>query len=196
MVIGITGFSGTGKTYFAKKLRRMISSAIIIQQDNYYKGCPNDRARDYNFDTLEAIDVEKLYSDILKLKNMKKVKVPKYDFETHKRIGYYLVKPREIILLEGHLIFLDERIRKLTDLLIFLDINVDLALVRRIKRDLKDRGRDVMEVINRYERFVARLHRDLELLKKESDIVIPYFRNNEKAIVVISAFIEKYRKEI
>jgi len=79
MIIGITGFSGAGKTYFAKKLRKMISSAVIIQQDNYYKGCPDDRAKDYNFDTLEAIDVEKLYSDVLNLKNMKKVKVLNHD---------------------------------------------------------------------------------------------------------------------
>jgi uridine kinase len=195
MIIGITGFSGSGKTYFSCKLEKAISSVVVIQQDNYYKGCSSNLAKDYNFDSLEAIDVEKLFNDIIELKRGKSIKIPKYDFKKHRRVGYYMVEPKDVILLEGHLIFLDEKIRKLTDLLVFLEVDVDLALVRRIKRDLTCRGRDVFEVIERYEKFVARVHQELNSLKKKSDLIIPYSKDNEKAVEIIATFV-KMKKRI
>jgi len=192
IVIGITGFSGSGKSYLAKIIENQYKNEVlIISQDNYYRGCFNTNPDEFNFDTLDAIDIDKLYEDITSLKKRICIGSPIYDFKRHVRVGYSELHPKKIILLEGHLIFLDSRIRNATDLLIYLDVDVDVALLRRIKRDILLRGRDLSEVINRYQKFVKDAHKKIECMKADCDIIIPHHKHNAKALDVILAYINK-----
>jgi len=171
-VIGITGLSGSGKTYLTEVIEKMYPNEIqTISQDMYYKGTTGN-ALDYNFDTLGAIEIRKLHSDISGLKANKTIQHPGYDFSTHKRTNYKLIYPKKIILLEGHLIFLDEEIRAMTDIMVYLKVERDLALIRRIKRDMKDRGRDLSEILMRYERDVYPINQQIESLKNKCGYVI------------------------
>ena len=192
MIIGVTGFSASGKTRFSKALREEINdSVLLLSQDSYYfpkiEGDPND----YNFDSLDALDLKKLNSDIELLKENKAIQLPLYDFVKHKRTGYNKVFPRETIILEGHLIFLKPEIRNLVDILIFIDLRDDLTLVRRLRRDIHSRGRKVEEVINRYERFVQLANNKISTLKEYSDLVVPNYTNMDKAIDVVASYINK-----
>jgi len=171
-VIGITGLSGSGKTYLTEGIEKLYPNEVqTISQDMYYKGTTGN-ALDYNFDTLSAIEIKKLHSDISGLKANETIQHPDYDFSTHKRTSYKLIYPKKIILLEGHLIFLDEEIRALTDIMVYLKVERDRALIRRIKRDMKDRGRDLSEILMRYERDVYPINQQIESLENKCDYVI------------------------
>jgi uridine kinase len=190
IVIGVTGFSGSGKTHLCESIKDLYPKQVqLIQQDNYYFGCEPEKADDYNFDQISALDIEKFCQDLRSLKQGKDVEMPLYDFKLHKRVSFLTVCPREILLLEGHLVFLEEKVRRMLDLLLFLDVEPVIALLRRIRRDITSRGRDIAEILNRYERFVIDSQKQTKKLMELSDLTVSYHNHNERALKVITAFI-------
>lgn len=154
-IIGIAGTTCSGKTTVSKeivsKCNKKGLKAIIISQDNYYNGGNEDT----NYDVPEAIDFDLLNQHLAALKSGKSVKMPCYDFSTHSRNGYKLVKPAAIIVLEGILIFANETTCSLLDNRVFIEADDNICLERRVKRDVEERGRSEEEVRNRYAKHVA-----------------------------------------
>jgi len=153
-LIGIVGGSGSGKTTFANELMSQCSGmeTIALSQDNYYKGLDGDAdPASYNFDLPEALDLDRMSEDLNCLKQGKAVCIPSYNFVTHRREakGIHLC-PAELVIIEGLFLFTSEKLRKLFDLKIFLDVPEATRLSRRIDRDVKGRGRSRDEVLWRF----------------------------------------------
>lgn len=165
VIIGIAGGSSSGKTYLAKKLNEE-----ILSMDDYFKGIKY--IKDGNFDKPSALDLNLLRKQLIKLRNNKNIKKPVYDFKTHSRIGYEIFKPSKVIILDG-LYALHKKIADLIDLKIFVDSSEKSRLERRIKRDVKFRGRTKESVIKQWNESVEKMFK-LYILptKKYADIVI------------------------
>ena len=192
IIIGISGGSCSGKTKFAQKLFNKISkNGLLLSQDSFYKGLNSEELKDvdnYNFDIPEAIDFE-LISDVINgLNNNRTVRIPIYDFKTHTRIGYKTQEPQniDILVIEGITIFCDQVLRELMDLKIFIDTDADIRIIRRIERDVKERGRTMDMVINRYKKFVKPSHdKYIETSKKYANIIIPKGADNFESLEFI-----------
>ncbi len=147
IVIGITGGSGSGKTTLAKKIQSYLGakSSIIIAQDSYYF----DQSKKFdgdggsvNFDHPSSLDFDLLAQHILQIKDSKAIQVPQYDFKTHSRLREALtVEPRDLVIVDGTLILSQKNIRENLDVSIFVDIPEDVRFLRRLRRDVKERGR-------------------------------------------------------
>ena len=190
MIIGITGFSGSGKTRLSRELREKLNeSALVISQDSYYSPSIEGNPDLYNFDSISALDIEKLLGDLVLLNEEKAIQLPQYDFVTHRRTGYNKVFPKKLIILEGHLIFTVPSIRDLVDILVYVDISSDLAFARRLKRDISNRGRSVEQVIDRHERFISGVNTSIASVKEFADIIVPNYTSMDKAIDILAAYI-------
>lgn len=192
ILIGITGGTGSGKTTVAKKIFRSINEEdiVIIQQDSYYKDQSHldfEERTKTNYDHPLAFDNHKLVEDLKKLLNNQPIEKPIYDFETHTRKKETIsVSPKEIIVLEGILILWEEALRELLDIKIFVDTDPDIRVIRRISRDIKDRGRTLDSVINQYMETVRPAHLQfIEPSKTYADIIIPEGGHNQVAIDLI-----------
>jgi len=189
IVIGITGGTGSGKSTVAKKVVRAINEKDIamVEQDSYYKDQSDmsleERVKT-NYDHPFAFDNKLLARHIKDLINRKSIEKPIYDFENHnRRKEKIIVEPKDIIIVEGILLLLDEEIRKLLDIKIFVDTDSDVRVIRRIQRDIKDRGRTLDSVIMQYMSTVRPAHLQfVEPTKKYADIIIPEGGFNEVAI--------------
>eukprot|EP00190_Bangiopsis_sp_CCMP1999_P002417 CAMPEP_0198732430 /NCGR_PEP_ID=MMETSP1475-20131203/35864_1 /TAXON_ID= ORGANISM="Unidentified sp., Strain CCMP1999" /NCGR_SAMPLE_ID=MMETSP1475 /ASSEMBLY_ACC=CAM_ASM_001111 /LENGTH=229 /DNA_ID=CAMNT_0044495543 /DNA_START=176 /DNA_END=863 /DNA_ORIENTATION=+ len=187
-VIGVAGASASGKTSICNKLMRALNhrQCMLLSMDNFYKGVPDDceDASEYNFDHPNAIDFRLMLKTLHKLVQKKRVRVPDYDFETHKRQrSSHLVGPADVIIVEGIYAFLDSKVRKLMNMRVFVHEDADTCLVRRIRRDVESRGRDIEEVLVQYERFVKPAYEDLiSPTKRYADIIIPRGRENDVAV--------------
>ena len=148
-VIIIYGVSGSGKTTCARMLNEMLCDSVIISQDSYYKGEKNNSIN--NFDIPSAIDFDLLRDHMNDLIKGKEVLTPKYDFSTHSRIGEEVVYPSEYIILEGTLLGADRKLMELASCRIFCDTDIDICLLRRIDRDIRERGRDIVSIFQQYE---------------------------------------------
>ncbi|WP_342747083.1 uridine kinase [Dethiosulfatibacter aminovorans] len=187
--IGITGGSGSGKTTVVKKIKTAIpsKSLTVIEQDSYYKDQSHlsfeERCKT-NYDHPLAFDNDLLIEHLKDLAKGKEIEKPVYDYETHNRKEETItVEPRDIIVLEGILIFYDERLRDLLDIKIFVDTDSDIRLVRRIIRDMNERGRSIDSVLNQYMQTVRPAHEQfIEPTKKYADIIIPEGGHNLVAI--------------
>jgi uridine kinase len=187
--IGITGGSGSGKTTVVKKIKTAIpsKSLTVIEQDSYYKDQSNlsfeERCKT-NYDHPFAFDNDLLIEHLKDLEIGKDIKKPVYDYEIHNRKEETIsVEPRDIIVLEGILIFYDERLRNLLDIKIFVDTDSDIRLVRRIIRDINDRGRSIDSILSQYMQTVRPAHEQfIEPTKKYADIIIPEGGHNLVAI--------------
>lgn len=189
LFIGITGGSGSGKTTIVNKIFSEVpeKSIAIIEQDSYYKDQSHlsyeERCKT-NYDHPFAFDTDLLIEHIELLKNGHAIEKPLYDYEIHNRKKEtMLIEPKEIIIIEGLLVFYDERIRNLLDIKIFVDTDADLRLIRRIIRDINERARTVDSVIAQYINTVRPAHEQfIEPTKKYADIIVTEGGNNLVAI--------------
>ena len=196
--IGITGGTGSGKSTIAKEIYRQFGEDCIamIEQDSYYKDQSHlsmeDRVKT-NYDHPNAFDNNLLVSHLESLLNGHSIQKPSYDFSIHNRIeDTSKVEPKEIVIVEGILILEDPRIRELLDIKIYVDTDADVRIIRRMVRDINERGRTMESVINQYLNVVKPMHNQFtEPTKKFADIIIPEGGHNKVAIDIIVAKIKE-----
>jgi len=193
-LIGICGGSGSGKTTIVRKISELVSDFVFIPQDNYYKSAEyisNSNITAFNFDHPEAFDNDLLWTQLSALKRMEPVEMPTYDFVHHRRADETIkVTPRKLVIFEGIMVFTNEKVRDLIDLKIFVDTPDDIRFIRRLGRDIKERGRTVDSVIDQYLNVVRPGHYQfIEPTKRYADIIIPEGGANENALQVLVTFI-------
>lgn len=193
ILIGITGGTGSGKTTVAKEIYRSIKgkNVVIIEQDSYYKDQSHlsfEEREKTNYDHPFAFDNDLLIKHLKDLLMYNPIEKPIYDFEQHTRKKETItVQPKEIIILEGILILNDERIRDLLDIKIFVDTDSDVRVIRRITRDIRERGRTLDSVIEQYMTTVRPAQLQfVEPTKKYADIIIPEGGYNKVAIDIVA----------
>ena len=198
VIIGVAGGTGSGKTTIAKKLVEQFSESVVyLEQDSYYKDqshLPFEERIKTNYDHPLAFDNDLLYQHLLQLKTYQPVQKPVYDYARHTRAKESVhLEPKDVIILEGILILEDERLRNLMDLKIFVDTDADVRILRRIDRDIKERGRDLDSVINQYLTVVRPMHMQfIEPSKRYADIIIPEGGHNQVAINLLLNQIRTY----
>jgi uridine kinase len=197
LVIGIAGVSGSGKTTVAQTILQRVGPDRIsfLQHDAYYKdlsGLPPAQRIEVNFDHPNSLETELLTSHVLQLKEGHPVEVPIYDFSTHSRTDRtYTVQPRGVILVEGILIFTEASLRNLFDVKLFVDTDSDLRFIRRLERDISERGRTLEMVVKQYLSTVRPMHLEfVEPSKRYADVVIPEGGFNAAALDMVVARIE------
>ena len=197
LIIGIAGGSGSGKTTVVREITQQLKeNVVVIPQDSYYKDLGHlseEEKRVHNFDHPESIDFDLLRAQLKELREGKTVEQPIYSYITCGRSEETLtVKPADVIIVEGILIFTDPKLRKLMDIKIFVDADDDDRLMRVMARDIVERGKTVEWVIERYSKTVKPMYLQfIEPSKRYADIIIPQGGHNKVAIDVISATIEK-----
>ena len=197
LIIGIAGGSGSGKTTVVKAITEQLKeNVVVIPQDSYYKDLGHlseEEKRVHNFDHPDSIDFDLLRSQLKELREGRTVEQPIYSYITCGRSQETLtVKPADVIIVEGILIFTDPKLRKLMDIKIFVDADDDDRLMRVMSRDIVERGKTVEWVIERYSNTVKPMYLQfIEPSKRYADIIIPQGGHNKVAVNVISATIEK-----
>ena len=196
LIIGITGGTGCGKTTVVNQIVNELSAedVTVISQDAYYKDLSHltfEQRTQINFDHPNSIDFDLLKEHLLALKAGKTIDTPTYSFVEHNRTKEtVLVKPTNVVIVEGILIFSHPDIRDLFNIKIFVHADSDERLIRRIKRDITERGRDVEEVLNRYQNTLKPMHMQfIEPMKEFADIIIPNNRYNTVAIDIIKTIV-------
>ena len=197
LVIGIAGGSGSGKTTLARLILDRVGedSISFLPHDAYYKDLSNlplNQRATINFDHPDSLDNELLVSHVHKLKINQPVDLPIYDFKTHSRTGEtYRVDPRPVIMVEGILIFAEPVLRALLEVKIFVDTDPDIRFIRRLERDIKERGRTTDSVVHQYLSTVRPMHLEfVEPSKRYADIIIPEGGFNEVAMELVVARLE------
>lgn len=201
LIIGIAGGTGSGKTTVVQQIMNELPAEEvgIISQDSYYRETTGlsfeDRAK-INFDHPRSLDFELLASHLKDLKKGETIQQPVYSFVTHNRTeDTVITHPRKVIIVEGILILSDPFLRELFDIKIFVHADPDERLIRRLKRDIAERGRDMEEVLNRYQTTLKPMHEQfIEPSKAHADIIIPHDRYNTVAIDVVRAVIHQRLK--
>jgi uridine kinase len=198
LIIGITGGTGSGKTTVVNQIVKHLpeEEVCVISQDSYYKATDNlsleERAK-INFDHPRAIDFDLIVQHLKKLKSNETIAQPVYSFVTHNRTKDTVTTyPRKVIIVEGILIFNNEELRSLFDIKIFVHADTDERLIRRVRRDITERGRNVEKVLNRYQDTLKPMHRQfIEPTKNFADIIIPNDRHNTVAIDIVRSVINE-----
>lgn len=197
LVIGIAGGSGSGKTTVAQAILQRVGPDRIafLQHDSYYKdlrGLPPAQRNEFNFDHPNSLETELLIRHITALRHGKAVEVPIYDFSTDSRTTRtFTVQPCNVILVEGILIFTEPALRKLFDIKIFVDTDADLRFIRRLERDIHERGRTTDSVVKQYLHTVRPMHLEfVEPSKRYADIIIPEGGHNTAALDLVVARVE------
>lgn len=191
ITIGIAGGTGSGKTTITNKIKECFGDRVsVIYHDNYYKkivGKTYEERCKLNYDHPDAYDTNLMAEHILQLKNGGIVNCPIYDFTVHNRSEKtILIEPREVILVEGILIFQNEELLKLMDIKIFVDTDADVRILRRIRRDVVERKRSLDSVISQYLTTVKPMHElYVEPSKQRSDIIVPEGGHNAVALDMI-----------
>lgn len=197
LIIGITGGTGSGKTTVVNKIIKGLSgqNVGVISQDSYYKDLSHlefsERTK-INFDHPNSLDFNLLKEHLRELKNGNPIKQPVYSFVEHNRTSETIdVYPSKVLIVEGILIFSDPDLRDLFDIKIFVHTDSDERLIRRIYRDTTERGRDLQEVLTRYQTTLKPMHQQfIETAKEFADIIIPNNRKNKVAIDIIEGIIK------
>jgi uridine kinase len=197
LVIGIAGGSGSGKTTVAQEILQRVGPDRIafLQHDSYYKdlsGLPPAQRVEVNFDHPNSLETDLLISHIASLRDGKAVEVPIYDFSTHSRTTKtFTVQPRRVILIEGILIFTEPALREMFDVKIFVDTDSDLRFIRRLQRDIAERGRTTESVIKQYQLTVRPMHLEfVEPSKRYADVIIPEGGFNAAALDMVVARVQ------
>ena len=178
IVIGIAGGTGSGKTTITRKIMQSFGGNVsVIYHDNYYKAHHNmnyeERSR-LNYDHPDAFDTELLISDLKKLRRGEAIRCPTYDYTIHDRSDKTItVRPAKVIIVEGILIFQSIELCELMDIKIYVDTDADVRILRRIVRDVRDRGRSLDSVVNQYLSTVKPMHEQfVEPSRKYADIIV------------------------
>ena len=198
LVIGIAGGTGSGKTTLMKNLIEKFGDVVtVLSHDNYYKRHDEltfEERCQLNYDEPAALDTSLLVYQLDQLIHGKSIDCPVYDFVQHNRSNETIhVVPRQVIIVEGIMIFADEDLRKLLDIKIFVDADADIRICRRIKRDVNKRGRSLESVIAQYQQTVKPMHEKyVEPSKKYADIVVPQGGKNKVALAMIEGHIQRH----
>jgi len=198
LIIGIAGGTGSGKTTVVDQILKELPSdeVCVISQDSYYLETSHLSYNDcvkINFDHPDSIDFKLLVSHIQELKKGNSIQQPIYSFVSHNRTGESItMHPKKVVLVEGILILANKELRDLLDVKLFVHADSDERLIRRIKRDIDERGRDIEEVLNRYQETLKPMHQQfIEPTKAFADIIIPNNEYNRVAIDLMKNIIHQ-----
>ena len=198
-IIGITGGSGSGKSTIVRRIEEVCPDFVFIPQDNYYKSASfisNTNITAYNFDHPDAFDSELLHSHLSALKKWQSVEMPQYDFVHHRRTEQTVhLEPAPLVIVEGLMILHDPDIRKMLDLKIYVDTPDDIRFIRRLLRDINERGRTLESVVKQYLEVVRPGHASfIEPTKEYADLIVPEGGQNENALQVLITFVKEISK--
>lgn len=191
MIIGIAGGTGSGKTTLTNRLKERFGPDVsVVYHDNYYKAhdeMPYEERCKLNYDHPDAFDTDLMIEHIRQLKAGKPILCPVYDYTVHNRSAQTVeVQPTKVIIVEGILIFQNKDLRDLMDIKIFVDTDADVRILRRIVRDVRDRGRSLDSVVNQYLSTVKPMHEQfVEPSKRNADIIIPEGGHNQVAMEMV-----------
>ncbi|MCW0481403.1 uridine kinase [Gaoshiqia sediminis] len=198
IIIGIAGGTGSGKTTVVNKILDRFSKeeVAVLSQDSYYKDnrhLPEEERTKLNFDHPDSIEFSLLIDHLNQLKRGESIEEPSYSYLTCTRSGQTTtVLPKPVIIVEGILVLCNTELRKLMDIKVFVDCDSDVRLSRVIQRDMVERGRDVYQVLARYEKTVRPSHLQfIEPTKRFADIIVPEGGNNRVAIQILTQFIKQ-----
>lgn len=198
LIIGITGGTGSGKTTVVKQILNELSEdeICIISQDSYYRDTSHlsyEERTKINFDHPKSIDFELLTQHVQELKDGKTINQPVYSFVEHNRTKETIATtPKKVVIVEGILIFNSPALRDLFDIKIYVHADSDERLIRRVKRDIAERGRDLEEVLNRYQSTLKPMHQQfIESTKEYADIIIPNNKYNTVGINIVKTIINE-----
>lgn len=192
-IIGISGGSGSGKTTIVRKIKEIVGEFAFIPQDNYYLSAEyvsNTNINAFNFDHPSAFDTDLIREHLAALRAGRPIEMPQYDFVHHRRRDETVrVQPGKLVILEGIMIFFESQIRDLIDLKIYVDTPDDIRFIRRMSRDIHERGRTVQSVIDQYLETVRPGHYEfIEPTKAYADLIVPEGGQNQKALEVLGSF--------
>jgi len=204
MIIGICGGTGSGKTTIARKIVEAVGkeNVILVEQDSYYRNLadmPLDERHQANFDHLDAFDNGMLVNHLKRLKQGQSIEMPIYDYKTHTRTSQTeSIPPKPVIILEGILIFAEPTVIDLLDVRVYVDTPDDIRFIRRLRRDITERGRTMESVISQYFATVRPMHFEfVEPSKRNADIIIPEGGNTEIGVEFLCSKIrEELSKEL
>lgn len=196
IIIGIAGGTGSGKTTVVRKIIEQLpeNEVAVISQDSYYRDnshLPMEQRKEINFDHPDSIEFSLLTQHLSELKAGKSIEEPRYSYLTCSRLEHtQTIHPKAVLIVEGILVLSNASLRKMLDIKAFVDCDSDLRLSRVIQRDIIERGRDVQEVLARYEETVRPSHLQfIEPTKRFADIIIPQGGDNAVAINIFTNFI-------
>ena len=203
MFIGICGGTGSGKTTIARAIVDAVGAerVVLVEQDSYYRNLadmPLDERHQANFDHPDSIDSDMLVNHLLRLKQGRTVEMPLYDFVTHTRSDRIeIIYPKPVVIVEGILIFAEPRVLDLLDVRIFVDTPDDIRLMRRLRRDVHERGRTFERTLEQYEKTIRPMHFEfVEPSKRHADIIIPeYAQDGVSAKFLCSLVREKLSEQ-
>jgi uridine kinase len=202
MFIGICGGTGSGKTTIARSIVEAVEArnVVLVEQDSYYRNLadmPLDERHQANFDHPDSIDSDMLVNHLLRLKQGLKVEMPLYDFKSHTRSDRIAtIEPRPVVIVEGILIFAETRVLDLLDVRVFVDTPDDIRFIRRLQRDIRERGRTVESVIGQYYRTVRPMHHEfVEPSKRYADIIIPEGAQTGVSVEFLCSMVREKLKE-
>lgn len=195
-IVGIAGGSGSGKTTIVNRITEFVTDYALVAQDNYYKSAEfvtNRTITGFNFDHPDAFDSDLLVEHLGMLKAGLSIPMPQYDFvHHHRRAETVRVQPRRLVIFEGIMIFFDKRVRDLIDLKLYVDTPDDIRFIRRLRRDISERGRTVDSVIEQYTEKVRPGHYEfVEPTKAYADLVIPEGGFNQRAMEALIPFLRQ-----
>ena len=198
IIIGIAGGTGSGKTTVVRKITEQLppNEVAVISQDSYYKDnshLPMEQRKEINFDHPDAIEFDLLTQHLSELSIGNSIEEPEYSYLTCTRSKETTtVYPKSVLIVEGILVLTDAPLRKMFDIKVYVDCDSDLRLCRVIQRDIIERGRDVQQVLTRYEETVRPSHMQfIEPTKRFADIIVPEGGNNTVAIDILTNFIKQ-----
>ena len=197
LIIGVAGGSGSGKTTVSQHIQQMVGAAhlVYLQHDSYYRDqrhLPLAERALINYDHPDSLETALLIEQVQQLRQGQAVAVPLYDFATYTRCAETrLVQPASIILIEGILIFVEKALRELMNIRIYVDADADIRFIRRLQRDVQERGRTMASVIEQYLTTVRPMHLDfVEPSKRHADIIVPQGGENRVAMEMIVSRIQ------
>ena len=201
LVIGIAGGSGSGKTTLMKNIMNRFGDVVtVLSHDNYYRRHDEltyEQRCEINYDEPAALETDLMARHLIQLRNGQAIDCPVYDFTQHNRSDETIrIEPKNVIIVEGILIFENQPLRELMDIRIFVDTDADVRLCRRIKRDVNKRGRTLESVLQQYQQTVKPMHEKyVEPSKRFADVVVPEGGKNLVALDMIMGRIQRHLNE-